>query len=87
MANEAPSVSIVRATVATAVAMGILFAGCWAGVAAKIVASHMFVQLFTAQPISTTAALANGLLSSVVFGALLGFLVSGAYKIIPLGRG
>jgi hypothetical protein len=79
--------NIARATVATALATGILFAACWVGAVIKVSAAHMFVALFTSQPIDSLAALSNGLVSSVVFGALFGLAVSAVYNVLPFGRG
>jgi hypothetical protein len=87
MANETlGSVSVMRATVAGALTFGILFAGCWVGIGLHIAVSHMFVSLFTAQPMQTTAALLDGLCWSVLFGALFGLLFSFLYNALPFGR-
>ena len=89
MATEPNSVSVVsipRATVAGGLAFGIFYVTCWLGIPAKLTVSHMFIQLFTTQPIQSTAALTEGLLWSVVFGAFLSFLVSTLYRFLPIGR-
>lgn len=87
MATETTaSVSILRATVASALTFGVLFAACWVGIGANIAVSHMFVSLFTARPAETFAALVDGLCWSVLFGALFGLLNSLLYGILPFGR-
>jgi hypothetical protein len=87
MANESSSsLSILRSPIAGALTFGILFAACWAGIGAHLAVSHMFVSLFTAQPMESTAALFDGLLWSVVFGAVFGVLFSLLYNSLPLGR-
>lgn len=87
MANETPSsVSIVRATIASALTFGIFFALCWAGIPLKVPVSHMFVSLFTARQVDTTAALLDGTLWSLGFGALIAFLLTFLYNALPLGR-
>jgi hypothetical protein len=87
MANETTtSVSIVRATIASALASGIFFILCWAGIPLKVPVSHMFVSLFTAKPVETTAALFDGTLWSVGFGALIALLVTSFYATLPIGR-
>lgn len=86
MANETPSVSVLRATISGGLAFGIFFVACWAGVPAKLTVSHMFLQLFTTQPIQSVGALTEGLVWSIVFGALLSFLVTFLYRVIPVGR-
>lgn len=89
MASESGSTSVVsipRATVAGGLAFGIFYVTCWLGVPAKLTVPHMFIQLFTTQPIQSTAALTEGLLWSVVFGAFLSFLISALYRYLPVGR-
>jgi hypothetical protein len=87
MANESSSSqSILRTTISSALTFGILFAACWVGIGVHLAVSHMFVSLFTAQPMQSTAALFDGLLWSVVFGALFGLLFSILYNTLPLGR-
>jgi hypothetical protein len=86
MANEMSSPSIIRATAATAVAFGIFYVLCWAGIPLKIPVSHMFVSLFTVKPVDTTGALFDGTLWSVGFGALIAFLTTFLYSVLPLGR-
>jgi hypothetical protein len=87
MASETPaSVSVVRAIVASALAFGIFFVLCWAGIPLKIPVSHMFVSLFTARPVETTAALFDGTIWSLGFGALIAFLITSLYNALPIGR-
>ena len=87
MASETPTtLSVARTTVASALAFGIFFVLCWAGIALKIPVSHKFVSLFTAEPVETTAALLDGTIWSVGFGALIAFLTTFLYNSLPFGR-
>lgn len=76
--------SVIRCAAATALGLTVLFALCWAGAAFVESPSHMFVALFTRQPITSTAALLDGFLWSPVFGALAGALIAASYNL--LGR-
>jgi hypothetical protein len=81
---------VLRCTATGAVVMGVLFALCWAGAAAGVLnSSHMYVSLFTLEPIASASALAVGLCWSLVFGALAGALVAlvyNAFDFIERGR-
>jgi hypothetical protein len=54
-----------------------LYALCWIGAAAGFsAASHLYLSLFTTAPPASTAALAEGVCLSVLFGAVTGALVA-----------
>jgi hypothetical protein len=73
--------NIVRVTGAGAVTMFILFVSCWLGTAfTSLRLSHMFIELFTAAPVTSVNALAEGMCWSLVFGALTGFLLAWSYN-------
>ncbi|NEX91226.1 hypothetical protein [Caulobacter sp. 17J65-9] len=59
------------------------FVICWAVAAAfdRLRLTHMFVELFTAAPASSTSALLEGATWSIVFGALTGVLVALVYNL------
>jgi hypothetical protein len=84
--EAASSVNILRATVASALAFGVFFVLCWAGIPLKVPVSHMFVSIFTAKPVETTAALLDGTIWSFGFGALIAFLITFLYRVLPIGR-
>ncbi|KRA64908.1 hypothetical protein ASD89_19630 [Caulobacter sp. Root656] len=67
---------LARTAAAGAAAWALLFLFCWIGTQLGAAQSHMFVSLFTAQPVATPAALAEGLCWSLVFGAGLGLLAA-----------
>lgn len=88
MASEtSASISVTRATVASALTFGIFFVLCWAEIPLKIPVSHTFVSLFTVKPVETTAALLDGTMWLVGFGALIVLLITSFYNILPFGRG
>jgi hypothetical protein len=65
--------SIVQCAVATAATLALLFAACWAGAYfAAIPATHLFIALFTSAAPMSSYALATGLCSALLFGALAG---------------
>lgn len=71
------TLSLSRCAVTVGLTVAIVFALCWAGAAAGILPrSHMFISLFTDQPVGSTAALGFGLLAALGFG--LGSGVIGA---------
>jgi hypothetical protein len=87
VAPIASSLRPVRAALTGAVVLLVQFILCW--LAIFVVGSgptHMFIELFTAQPAGSTAALIEGGLWSVVFGALTGVLVAVAYNVLRFIR-
>ena|ERR1051326_86932 len=80
-ASHRDSLSVVRFTLTAALTMALLFIACWVGVLiAPNLLSHMFIQLFTAAPMSSVDALWQGLCSSLFFGGLTGLLVAWLYN-------
>lgn len=74
--------SVVRLAVTGGVAAVIFFALCWVATYLPIgVPTHMYIQLFTSAQISSTTALFQGALSSVVFGAVAGSLIAAIYNL------
>jgi hypothetical protein len=87
MSDQTTSLSVTRSTIAGALTLGIVFAACWIGAFIKVLpVSHMFLQLFTTEPMTSAAALAEGMLWSVVFGGLIGLLFAALYRFAPIGR-
>lgn len=73
---------VVRSAAATGTALAILFALCWAFAAASdLRLTHMFLELFSSQPPRSAAALGEGILWSLVAGAVTGGLVSWLYNL------
>jgi hypothetical protein len=71
------TVSLIRYTLAGAGSLFTLFVLCWLATAiGDLRLSHMFIELFTAQPVASGAALLEGLVFALVFGAASGFLVA-----------
>lgn len=74
---------VTRAAVATAVALGVFYIMCWAGALfLRTGFTHMYLQLYTDQPIGSTAALGEGVLWSLLGGLVLGGLVSWLYNLL-----
>ena len=69
-----------RCALTGAVVLVVLFVVCWVGALVASAQSHMFIQIFTVQPVTSTAALVDGLIWSVVFGGLSGLLLALAYN-------
>ena len=68
---------LVRAALTGAAVSGVLFLVCWLGTAiGGLSVTHAFISLFTAQPVGSPAALAEGGLWAVVFGAFSGALIA-----------
>ena len=71
--QHTPALSLSRSAATVGLTLAIIFALCWVGAAAGILPrSHMFISLFTAQPIDSAAALGLGLLSSLIAGLVTG---------------
>jgi hypothetical protein len=77
---------IVRAALAGAAVLLVLYAVCWIGAAVGgLSVSHMFISLFTAQPVGSQAALLEGAGWSLVFGAASGALVAFFFNVFSVG--
>lgn len=67
--QPAPALGVSRCAVTAGLTVAIVFALCWAGAAAGLLPrSHMFISLFTEQPVDSGAALGFGLLAAVGSG-------------------
>lgn len=76
------TVNTLHYTLAGAGTLLALFALCWIATAAgDLRLSHMFIELFTAQPVASGAALLEGLAFSLLFGAASGFLLAVNYNL------
>lgn len=79
--QHAHALSLSRCAVTLGLTLGIAFALCWAAAAAGILPrSHMFISLFTAQPVDSGAALGFGLLWSLGAGLAVGALFALIYN-------
>lgn len=78
---------VVRAALAGAAVLAVLYVVCWVGAAfGGLSVSHMFISLFTTQPVGSPAALLEGGLWSLVFGAASGALVAVFFNVFSVGR-
>ena len=76
-------IGIVRFMLTGAIASAVFFALCWVGAFLPIgPATHMYLELFTAAPVASAVALAQGLCWSAVFGAVAGGLISVTYNLL-----
>lgn len=67
--QPAQALSVSRCAVTAGLTLAIVFAICWAGAAAGVLPrSHMFISLFTDQPVDSAAALGFGLLAALGSG-------------------
>lgn len=78
--GSASRLGIVRCALTGAIGLMAFFAVCWIGAFAFASQSHMFIEIFTRQPVASAAALVEGLIWSVAFGALGGALLALIYN-------
>lgn len=84
---RATRLGILRAAFAGAAVLVVLYVACWIGTAfGGLPVSHMFISLFTAQPVDSQAALVEGVGWSLVFGAASGALVAFFFNVFSVGR-
>lgn len=68
---------LVRAALTGAAVSGVLFLACWLGTAIEgLNVTHAYISLFTAEPVSSQAALAEGGPWAVAAGAVVGALIA-----------
>lgn len=68
---------LVRAALTGAAVSGVLFLACWLGTGiGGLSVTHAFISLFTTAPVSSQAALVEGGLWAVVFGAFAAALIA-----------
>lgn len=77
---QAHRLNLLRVALTGAVTLVVLFVICWVGALIVPLPTHMFISLFTAQPVTSAAALAEGVCWSAVFGAVTGLLVVLSYR-------
>lgn len=80
-AIAAPRLSAGRLTLTGAFVALVVFLVCWVAGAVGMVASHVFIGLFTLSPIASASALLIGSASAAGFGALTGALVAVGYNL------
>lgn len=74
-------ISALRLAMTGALSMGVFYILCWSSAALGILPiSHMYLQLFSSAPMSSTAMLAEGASWSVAFGLLAGALSALLYN-------
>ncbi len=71
---------IVRCGLTGAIGLAAFFTVCWIGAFVLASQSHMFIEIFTPKPVTSGAALAEGLVWSLAFGALGGALLALIYN-------
>jgi len=76
--------NILRCGLTGAISLAILFAICWVGALLIASQSHMFIEIFTRQPVTSVGALAEGTCWSLVFGALGGALLAIVYNALAV---
>lgn len=76
-------VSITRFALTGALASAVFFTLCWVGTLLPFgSATHMYLKLFTAGPVTSGPAMAQGFLWSVAFGAVAGGLIGISYNML-----
>jgi len=87
MSDTAQSkLSILRCALTGVAVLVVQFVICWAA-AGFVPASHMYISIFTAEPVGSLNALAVGLSTSILFGGLTGALVAIAYNAFGFVQG
>lgn len=80
--NQGRRIGAIRLAVAGALTAGVVFALCWLGTFVPYTSpTHAYIGLFTTAPIGSAAALAEGGLWSLLFGALAGALFALVYNL------
>lgn len=74
---------ILRATIVGAVVLGIVFLACWLLALTPLTVTHALIAMFTTLPVTSLAALVQGLCWSLIFGAWVGFLIAAVSKLFP----
>lgn len=74
------SLSVTRCAVTGALSLVVLMAVCWIGALVAGQQSHAYISLFTKAPVDSVAALIQGIVWSVAFGAVSGALVALIYN-------
>lgn len=73
--------NVARFFVAGGVTAGVIFVLCWLGTMAPLSSpTHAFISLFTTRPVNSPAALLEGAVWSLLFGALAGSLFAIIYN-------
>lgn len=78
---------VVRSALTGAAVTGVLFVACWLGTSVEaLTVTHAFISLFTPQPVGSPAALVEGGLWAVAFGAATGLLVAFFHNLFAARR-
>ncbi|TAJ69838.1 MAG: hypothetical protein EPO51_20120 [Phenylobacterium sp.] len=86
--RSASRLGVFHCTLTGAVALGLLFLLCWFGVAvADIPASRRMLGFFTSQALEAPGAIGLGLVSAVVFGAVIGGLIAISFNALGMMLG
>ena len=82
-----PRLSVLRTALVGAAVLGVLYVVCWIGTAFAVPpVSHMFISIFTPQPVGSQAALLEGTVWAIGFGAASGALVAIFFNLFKAGR-
>lgn len=80
-AQHAHTLSLSQCAITSGLTLGLVFALCWAAAAAGYLpGAHMFISLFTAQPVDSTSALGVGLMFSLGSGLVIGAIWALVYN-------
>ena len=79
---------VLRLALTGAIAAPLFYLFCWIGALLPVSpGTHMYLQLFTAAPINSATALAQGICWSFAFGLITGGLVAVVYNLLaPIER-
>lgn len=78
-----PRIGVLRLGLTGLIASCLFFVLCWVGAQVNLgTLSHMYLALFTKAPMTSVAALVEGLGWSAIFGLIGGVLIAGAYNML-----
>jgi len=82
--SEPQKLGVLRFAATAALAAALFYVLCWG--AARVIPSapftHMYLELFTATPAASSAALAQGVVWSVLVGLFGGGLIAASYNVL-----
>ena len=76
-------IGVLRAALTGSITASVVFLFCWLGTLVPFSSStHAYIGLFTTAEVGSAAALAGGLYSSFLFGALSGVVLATVYNLL-----
>ena len=80
LTTKSHRLSVVRLALTGSVSAALFYVICWIGSLFPGTPGHMYLQLFTTADTSTTPALVQGVITSIVGGLVIGALIAAIYN-------